>query len=138
MIAESTGINVVLFESPINDKGEHTGKQGWFDSAKRTLYLDVKAGYGNEEATMRAAGHELTHVIQKFAPEFYENTYKPAVIDALYEGNEGTMLDLVQEQIRIAKENGKTMTESQAMFEVIADASERMLMGDQATRSLLP
>ena len=133
VIAESTGINVVLFESPINDKGEHTGKQAWFDSAKRTIYLDVKAGYGNEEATMRAAGHELTHVIQKFAPEFYENTYKPAVIDALYEGNEGTVLDLVQEQIRIAKENGKTMTESQAMFEVIADASERMLMGDQAT-----
>ena len=135
VIAESTGINVVLFESPINDKGEHTGKQGWFDSGKRTVYLDVKAGYGNEEATLRAAGHELTHVIQKFAPEFYEDVYKPAVIDALYEGNEGTMLDLVQEQIRIAKENGKTMTESQAMFEVVADASERMLMGDQNTIS---
>lgn len=132
-VAQDTGVNIVLFESPINNKGEHVGKKGWYDRTTATVYLDVKSGYGNEEAIIQTAAHELAHFIQQYAPDYYQNGYRQAVIDTLYEGDATRLQRLVYEEIRIAKANGKTLTESGAMREVIAVASERMLFGDKET-----
>lgn len=78
-------------------------------------------------------GHEITHFIKQYAPKYYETTYKQNVIKALYDQDAGALQRMVKDQIRKAAENGKTQTLVQAMDEVIADTSQTMLFGGEAT-----
>lgn len=132
-LADASGLNFVVYESPINRQGEHIGRRGFYDRKTGTVYLDVKAGKGNEEAILSAAGHEITHFIEQYAPEFYHNQYRQAVIDEFYNGDEDAYAELIKDQIDIAKSNGKTISEAQAAREVIAEASSKMLFGSKET-----
>lgn len=130
-LAESTGVNMVLFESPIKE-GEHSGANGWYDSKTQTVYLDMYSGKGNEQALMRTASHELTHFIQDWSPAQYKK-YRDFLLDHYYGSDNNAVKRLTQEQM----DKDSTLDLPGAMDEVVADASEMMLEGDEdATKAL--
>lgn len=124
-VAEKMHLNMVYFESPTNEDGERVGANGFYDSETNTVYLDAFAGKGNEQAMMKAAAHELTHVIKQWSAEKY-GEYQDMLVKYYYSTGKNTLRELVQAQMTKAEENGVTLTESQAMEEVVADASEMM------------
>ncbi|MBQ9721370.1 MAG: hypothetical protein IJV64_11860, partial [Oscillospiraceae bacterium] len=128
--AESTGVNMVLFEST-TEEGTHTGKEGWYDPKTQTVYLDVFAGYGNEQAILRTAAHELTHFIQSWSPAQYKRL-RSFLLDYYYGEGQDTVKGLVQEQL----EKNTTLSEAEAMDEVIADASEAMMGDGDAVKAM--
>jgi len=131
-LAEATGVNIVLFESPVKE-GVHQGANGWYDRNTQTVYLDVFSGKDNEQALIRTAAHELTHFIQDWSPAMYKK-YREFLLDYYYGTDKNTVKTLIQEQL---EKDSTLTTEAEAMDEVIADASEMMISGDEdATRAL--
>lgn len=68
------GVNVEVFESKTNDKGNYVGENGSYDRATKTLRVDVNAGLDNVKQTVTEAarhgmflniGHELTHTAEQ-------------------------------------------------------------------------
>ena len=131
-LADATGVNIVLFESPVKE-GMHQGANGWYDRNTQTVYLDVFSGKDNEQALIRTAAHELTHFIQDWSPAMYKK-YREFLLDYYYGTDKNTVKTLIQEQL---DKDSTLTTEAEAMDEVIADASEMMISGDEdATRAL--
>ena len=124
-VMETMHINMVYFESPTDEKGNRQGANGMYDSTTNTVYLDVFAGTGNEQAIMRAAAHELTHVIQQWSPEKYTQL-QDKLIKYYYSTGKDTLRELIGGQMEKAEKAGIQLTETQAMDEVTADACEMM------------
>lgn len=127
-IAETMHINIVHFESPVNTDGQHVGANGFYDKNTNTVYLDLFAGKENEQAVMKAAAHEFTHVIQEWSPEKYTQL-QDMLVKYYYSTGNTTLREMVQSQIDKAAAVGNTLDEVQAMDEVTADACE-MMFGD--------
>ena len=124
-VMETMHINMVYFESPTDEQGNRQGANGMYDSDTNTVYLDVFAGTGNEQAIMRAAAHELTHVIQQWSPEKYTQL-QDKLIKYYYSTGKDTLRELIGGQMEKAEKAGIQLTETQAMDEVTADACEMM------------
>ena len=124
-VAEKMHINIAYFESPIGKNGERMGANGIYDPQTNTVYLDMFAGKNNEQAIMRAAAHEFTHVIRNWSPDKYREM-EDMLVNYYYSTGENTLKVLVQGQIEKAKAAGMTMSESAAMEEVVCDACEMM------------
>lgn len=133
-VAEMMHINIVHFESPVVD-GVRKGANGMYDSASNTVYVDLFAGQGNDQAVMRAAAHELTHVIQEWSPEKYTKL-QDMLIKYYYSTGKNTLNEMIQAQKTKAAENGMELTESQALDEVTADACEMMFSDIDAMREI--
>lgn len=134
-VAGRMNLNIVLYESQMNDDGKRTGAQGFYDSASDTVYLDMFAGYGNEQAILRTAAHELTHVIQKWSPEKYSQLQE-YLNEVYYKNGKTTLNELLQAQMEKAANAGHDLDEKGAMDEVTADAMEMMLSDTDAIRNL--
>lgn len=131
-LAKDLGINVVLFESKVGKGGVREGDNGFY--ANRTLYIDIEAGYNNEQAMLRTLSHEMTHYLEDAAPEQYESL-RQFVTDYFYES--GELSDLIVREQQLASRNGETLTENEAMLEVVANACETMLRDTEAMRAML-
>lgn len=134
-VAETMHINMVYFESPTDEQGNRQGANGMYDSTTNTVYLDVFAGTGNEQAIMRAAAHELTHVIQQWSPEKYTQL-QDKLIEYYYSTGKDTLRELIGGQMQKAEKAGIQLTETQAMDEVTADACEMMFSDIDAMREI--
>ena len=134
-LAETMHMNIVYFESPTDENGNRVGENGFYDRRSNTVYLDVFAGKGNEQAVMRTAAHELTHVIQEWSPEKYTKL-QDMLIKYYYSTGKNTLNEMIQAQKDKAKENGMELTESEALDEVTADACEMMFSDIEAMREI--
>ena len=146
-LAKKTGINFVLFESQADEEGRFAARNGSYDSAAHTIYLDINSGINTAadkasakrhgtlgDAMMRTIGHEVTHAIEATAPEAYAK-YKAAVKAELAARNENWN-ELVNMKLRRAIEAGRKLSLKGAEAEVIADASEYMLQDSKFVKSL--
>lgn len=130
-VSETTGLKFVLYDSPIGENGEHVGDNGWYDDSTQTAYIDVSSGYG-EQAILRTAAHEVTHFIENWNPQEYE-TMRDFLVEYYHGTGEDTLNDLVYMAMAKAEDNGRIITEKEAMHEVVANACEMMLSGDEET-----
>jgi hypothetical protein len=129
ILSNDIGVDVVLFESPVNAQGEHTGALGFY--ANGTVYLDIHAGYGNEQAMLRTAGHELTHYLREASPVLYEDL-KDFLLDYYYQQGDSTLTDLIDREMAA----DKSLDEVKAVDEVVANACEMMLRDSAAAAKL--
>ena len=86
-VAQATGVDIVLYQSRANARGEYEGQNGAYKDG--TLYLDINAGRNrvgdlSEVAVVRTAAHELTHFIQDYNPAAYAE-YRDYVVGLLTE-----------------------------------------------------
>ena len=129
--AEATGIDIVLFKSSANAKGEFEGSQGKFKWGENTIYIDINAGLANvndvnelaKYTMLRTFAHEFTHFIEKWNPIQY-NEFRKTVFDTLTERGED-----VDELIttKMAQDGSGEMTYDEASREVIAEAMTDIL-----------
>ena len=134
-VAEATGIDIVLYKSSANEKGEFQGEQGKFKWSDNTIYIDVNSGLKNisgvdslgKYTMLRTFSHEFVHFIEKHNAEAY-NEFRKVVFAKLSERGEN-VADLIEAKIAQTglDENGKPMSYNMASREVVAEAMTDML-----------
>ena len=133
--AEATGIDIVLYKSASNEKGEFEGAQGSFKWKDNTIYIDINSGLKSikgidslEKYTMlRTFNHEFVHFIEKHNAGEY-NEFRTFIFQKLTERGEN-VADLIEAKIAQSgvDENGKPMSYNMASREVVAEAMTDML-----------
>ena len=134
VVADALGVDIHLFESPVNAEGKHIGANGWYDQKNSSIFVDVHAGATGEGVMLYTGSHELTHFIKQWSPEKYK-VFSDFLIEEY--GKKGVDVDgLVRDQIRKAKDNHRNIDYDTAFDEVIADACETMLTDSNAIEKL--
>lgn len=125
--AETTGVNIVLYNSQADGKtGLYPASQGRFQWKDDTIYIDINSGLNkisdaNELGNytmMRTFAHEFTHFIEKWNAAEY-NEFRQFVFDTL-EAKGENVHDLIE--AKQAQDESGNMSYEQASREVVADA----------------
>ena len=132
-LAKAVGFNVRFFASEANAEGQFTDKNGSWNKETRTISIDVNAGRISTSdanyAMMQTAGHELTHFIKDFADNELFNSYQDFVFGHLSDTMDEAALDSkVQEYVERWAQMGKTLSQDDAIEEIVADASGDVLL----------
>ena len=133
-VAQATGVDIVLYQSRANARGEYEGQNGAYKDG--TLYLDINAGRNrvgdlSEVAVVRTAAHELTHFIQDYNPAAYAE-YRDYVVGLLTE-EQGMDFDALVEHKQVLQND---LSYDEAVDEVVADGSEMLLRDTAAVQRL--
>ena len=133
-VAQATGVDIVLYQSRANSRGEFEGQNGAYKDG--TLYLDINAGRNrvgdlSEVAVVRTAAHELTHFIQDYNPAAYAE-YRDYVVGLLIE-EQGMDFDALVEHKQVLQND---LSYDEAVDEVVADGSEMLLRDTAAVQRL--
>ena len=127
--AEVTGIDIVLYDSSVNEKGEFEEAQGKFKWSEDTIYIDINAGLAEikdvndlaKYTMMRTFSHEFVHFIEKWNPIWY-NEFRKVVFDTLTERGEN-----VDDLIATKQAQSEGMSYDKASREVVAEAMTDIL-----------
>ena len=136
-ITDAAAIDVVIYDAPMVDAKtrEATGaNRGKFDPNTGKIYLNINDTADNGRVlVMSTFSHELTHFIQKFSPDAYEEL-KEFVIRQYFNGNTEIFANRVS---KMMQENANTgMTADQAADEIVADSCSEMLLDSEAVKTL--
>ena len=139
-IAKATGVDIVLYRSKGDARGNITEEEGRFRRSENTIYIDVNSGIDNVNSTadfsqytmLRTFNHEFTHFIEQNADEEYRDLRK-LVFEAMQEKLDGqksgvTVDDLIREkQDKYRQALGQEISYDDASREVVADAMTDIL-----------
>ena len=126
-IAESLGIDIYIVDDlPIKDKdGKDTGRQANGQYVKGDIYINVNSTF--EENLGFIFMHEVTHHLKQYAPEQYK-ALENLVREEWFKANPEEMLDRIARKIKTYEDAGQTLTEEEALEEIIADSTHEFLM----------
>lgn len=126
--AKMTDINIVFYQTE-----DGKGANGWYDRSTDTIYIDLFSGFNNEQAMLRTLSHELTHFMEKYSPEHYEE-YKQFLLDYYYNKDNGeTLSRLIEQEKRLAPNQSAEYWQN----EIVANASEMFINDESAMRALI-
>lgn len=126
--AKMTDINIVFYQTE-----DGKGANGWYDRETDTIYIDLFSGFNNEQAMLRTLSHELTHFMEKYSPEHYEE-YKQFLLEYYYNKDSGeTLSRLVEQEKRLAPNQSAEYWQN----EIVANASEMFINDESAMRALI-
>ena len=130
--AKMTDINIVFYQTE-----DGKGANGWYDRETDTIYIDLFSGFnsenGNNQAMLRTLSHELTHFMEKYSPEHYEE-YKQFLLEYYYNKDNGeTLSRLVEQEKRLAPNQSAEYWQN----EIVANASEMFINDESAMRALI-
>lgn len=126
--AKMTDINIVFYQTE-----DGKGANGWYDRETDTIYIDLFSGFNNEQAMLRTLSHELTHFMEKYSPEHYEE-YKQFLLEYYYNKDNGeTLSRLVEQEKRLAPNQSAEYWQN----EIVANASEMFINDESAVRALI-
>lgn len=128
-IAKVTGVNIVLYRSDVDAKGNFIDAQGEFNPNKpNELRIDISAGLENisdvgeleKYVLLRTFSHEFTHFIEKWNPIRY-NEFRRVVFDTM------TQRGVDVDSLIAAKMEAENLDYEAASREVVAQAMTDML-----------
>lgn len=126
--AKMTDINIVFYQTE-----DGKGANGWYDRETDTIYIDLFSGFNNEQAMLRTLSHELTHFMEKYSPEHYEE-YKQFLLEYYYNKDNGeTLSRLVEQEKKLAPNQSTEYWQN----EIVANASEMFINDESAMRALI-
>ena len=126
--AKMTDINIVFYQTE-----DGKGANGWYDRETDTIYIDLFSGFNNEQAMLRTLSHELTHFMEKYSPEHYEE-YKQFLLEYYYNKDNGeTLSRLVEQEKKLAPNQSAEYWQN----EIVANASEMFINDESAMRALI-
>lgn len=123
------GINVVFFNSPVNDKGVHIGKNGSYNASTNTIELDVSAGINGTDVILFTAAHELTHYIAEWSPDKFK-TFADFLVKQ-YHAHGVDIEALIQKKM-----DSFGYDYDRAFEEVVADSCESFLRDSNLMKTL--
>ena len=140
IIANALGINITVFESPVNAQGQHIGINGKYNTETHSIEIDLHAGADGRGVMLFTASHELTHHIRNVAADKFK-VFADAVFEEI--GKTGRSVDaLIEKRVEEmrGKKDYKGLSEEKlydkAYEEVVADAAESMLTDSDALARL--
>ena len=142
-IANALGVDVHVYETTVNEKGERTytdktGKKlsdsGYYDPNDNSIHIDLRAGDKGEGTMLYTASHEVVHFIKENAAEHYD-ALETLVTRALIKGG-FSMEKAIEVQRKKAIGNGQTLTDEQLREEVIAEACQSFLASKNAVAEI--
>lgn len=160
LISKTLGIDVEFFQSVVGMDGKFYDpdkvKEGVWKEAKNgafyvsaegrpTIRLDVNAGMlrnsdwtgelGDIKTMLPIISHELTHYLEKFAPQMYEELSNMVINNLIANKSYGAGLDfntIVERQRRKMEEDEqREITNDYVLREMVARACEDMLSGNE-------
>ena len=117
--AKTFSVDIELVDSIADSKGRSIAN-GYYKNGKVVIAAD------SDNPMMTVLKHEVTHHIQKATPQKY-NEFKNYVMKAYYNNSQDAMNAEIQRRIDLAALNNLKLTRSEAMDEIVADATERFL-----------
>lgn len=134
-LSAALGIDIHVYESFENKDGrrvyqdadgnEMAAPNGYYDSEKGAIYIDLNAGQDGKGTMLFTAAHELTHFIKQWSPAKFKVLANFLVQQY---GEKGVSVSqLVERQMDKAKSNGRTLSWEDAFEEMVADSMETML-----------
>ena len=156
--AKATGVNIELFKSEIKD-GKYQGERGYYDPETNTIGIDVYAGrnyVGQAKATIiPSLSHELTHWMKAKSPAIYESILNDVLavfddyskiksheriadeIERMANAKLKRMQKANPDQKVTLEEVKQTISEDDAIDEIVARACEDMLLNGTALKKML-
>ena len=117
--------------------GDAMGVQGWYKDG--IVGININAGLSSSNPRVLAAeavSHEITHFIEEFAPEEYEQL-RAAVVAAAYENNPELFERRVQAKMRqLSDQYSGDELHEMAVRELVADACTTMLKDSKMVTEL--
>ena len=112
-------VDIEIVDTIANEDGVSVAN-GHYANGKVTIAAD------SDNPIMTVLKHEVTHHIQRTNPAQYK-AFKDYVMKAYYNNDPDAMNAEIKRRIALAKYNNVTLTRSEAMDEIVADATERFL-----------
>lgn len=148
--AKASGFRIVVEESRKNADGKFIGANGWVDK-DNVIHLDINAMRRNDKDTNEALvlytlSHELTHLAERFSPDFYQK-YSDFMFEVMSEQSGVPVGNLIKRQQELYAESRlsemkaqnpqfseeqlraliEPLGEEAAFREVVAEGSQRCL-----------
>ena len=144
-IAKITGVNFHIFESYIDKNGKRVFKDkngeikeapnGIFYEKDSSIWIDINAGNKGEGLMLYTVAHELTHFIRKWSTTKFD-TLADFLMEQ-YANNENISIqELINEQIKKAKDGNRDIGFDEAYEEFVADSMEKMLVDGRVLKKL--
>lgn len=142
-LSKALGVDIYVYESFVNekgqrvylsDRGEKKAPNGYYDPSDGSIHIELNAGQDGKGTMLFTVAHELTHFVKDWSSVKYR-----ALADALvkqYQKQDISVSELVDNQIRKAKLNGREISRQEAFDEVVADSMESMLTDENAAAFL--
>lgn len=133
MMSKALGVEYYVFESYLNKDGDRvyidengnevTAPNGYYENNK--VYIDLNAGAKGDGLMLYTVAHEMTHFIRKWSPSKFKVLANAVIEHSARRGQ--SIEDLVASQIAKAERDNRTISEDEALEEVIADSMETIL-----------
>ena len=132
-LAQAIGANVTFV-------GKDKRFNGAYSKSKDRIYIDVYAGMDLETLTgtdfiVPVLGHELTHKMEIDSAKLYK-AFSNHVLDALEKGGRLTKAEMIEAEIDRLKNLGRDHTEADAIGEIVARASEGLILQSKEGKRL--
>ena len=134
-LSKALGVEFYVFESYVNKAGQRVYRDangnavhapnGWYDPSDGSIHIDLNAGADGKGTMLFTIAHELTHFIREWSPAKFKVLANFLI--KLYGENDVSVKILVEEQIKKAKKNGRTIDYDTAFEEVVADSMEAIM-----------
>lgn len=128
-IAEVTGIDIVLYKSEADAKGNFTDAQGKYKKSEPgTLYIDINAGLNNIKSAgdlanytmLRTFSHEFVHFIENWNPVWY-NELRRVVFDHIENADELIAREAAESGLPYERASREVIAE--ALTDILPDTS---------------
>lgn len=128
-IAEVTGIDIVLYKSEADAKGNFTDAQGKYKKSEPgTLYIDINAGLNNIKSAsdlanytmLRTFSHEFVHFIENWNPVWY-NELRRVVFDHIENADELIAREAAESGLPYERASREVIAE--ALTDILPDSS---------------
>ena len=118
-------------------RGENTRIYGSYQNNTVTLNLDGANANGTAHSLVIAAGHELTHYLEAHSTEGY-NDLRNFVLSSLRKSgvDVNRRIQQVMDNYNRTVGNSEPMTMNGAIAEIVADASDQILLNENLVRQL--
>lgn len=126
-IGKALGVEIRMEAAPVDEDGR-PAYNGRVEG--NTIYLSAQS----ENAVGDVLNHELTHVLQQRSPEEYRK-YRDIVASYLDAQNPGFMQAEIGRVMDAYRREGKSITQSEAIDEIAADAATGFLTDPEAAAS---
>lgn len=140
-VSEVSGINVHIM-SGVNEKGELTAENGFYDSETNTVYVSINAGAQSltditNTAVLKTASHEITHYIAATDTDAYQELRDYVVETFKKEHGEDGLARRISDIQEIYKDQiNKDLSYEKAIEEMVANACETMIRNSKVFSQL--
>ena len=125
VLAKALGVQIYVFESEVDENGNHVGANGWYDPSDGSIHIDLYAGNSGKGTMLFTVAHELAHFIKQWSPSRFERLAN--FLTKQYTAQGQSVSELVEAQQDKAARNGRELDYETAYEEMVADSMETML-----------